>query len=186
MSVPYFEDADFKSDIGLRKFRAQIPKKYPAFWAKKYSLSNLNKISPVSYFKCPDFRSNFGFWKLWAQIPKYGHFGPKSINCLILTKFHMYPISNVLISNLTLVFENFELKSLNLSILGQEVLSFWSERNCVCTLFWRSWFQTRHLISVVLTSIVPRLHGSIQCLRFVNYIENVFSLFSEKSQNILA
>ena len=39
-------------------------------------------------------------------MPKFGHFGPKSINFLILTKFCLYPILKVLISNLTLLFEN--------------------------------------------------------------------------------
>ena len=41
-------------------------------------------------------------------MPKFGHFGPKSINLLILTKFRQYHFSKVLISNLTLVFENFD------------------------------------------------------------------------------
>ena len=46
---------------------------------------------------------------------------PKSIDLLILTKFRMYPIFNVLISNLSLVFESFVPKYLNLGILGQDV-----------------------------------------------------------------
>ena len=46
-------------------------------------------------------------------MPKFGHFRPKSISSLILAKFHMYSISNVLISDLTLVFESFESKSPN-------------------------------------------------------------------------
>ena len=50
--------------------------------------------------------------------------GPKSINFLILAKFHMYPISNVLISNLTLIFKNFDPKFSNIGILGQKVLTF--------------------------------------------------------------
>ena len=53
-------------------------------------------------------------------MPKLGHFGQKSINFLILTKFCMYPILKVLISNLTFVFENVELKSPNLGILSQK------------------------------------------------------------------
>ena len=40
-------------------------------------------------------------------------FRDKNINFLILAKFRVYPILNVLISNLTLVFENFEPKSPN-------------------------------------------------------------------------
>ena len=62
------------------------------------------------------------FFKFWAQMPKFEHFWPKSINLLILTKFPMYPISKVLISNLSFVFKNVEPKSLNLGILGQRVL----------------------------------------------------------------
>ena len=49
-------------------------------------------------------------------MPKFGHFGSKSINFLILTKFCMYPISKVLTSNPTFVFKNFEHKSPNLGI----------------------------------------------------------------------
>ena len=52
-----------------------------------------------------------------------GHFGPASFNFLILTKFLMYPILNVLISNLSFTFENFESKCPSLGILGQKVLA---------------------------------------------------------------
>ena len=61
------------------------------------------------------------FFTLWAHMPKFGYFGSISINFLILTKFCMYPISKVLISNLTLVFENFGLKCPNLGIFGQKL-----------------------------------------------------------------
>ena len=44
-------------------------------------------------------------------MPKFGHFEPKGTNILILTKYRTYPILNVLILNLSLVFENFEPKS---------------------------------------------------------------------------
>ena len=58
-------------------------------------------------------------------MPIFGHFGSKKINFLILlVKFCINPISNVLISNLTLVFENFEPKSPNVGILGQKVSTF--------------------------------------------------------------
>ena len=55
-------------------------------------------------------------------MPKFGYFGSKSITFLILlAKFRMCSISNVLTSNLTLVFENFEPKS-----------PFWSKSiNCL-------------------------------------------------------
>ena len=57
-------------------------------------------------------------------MPKFGHFRLKSINFLILTKFRMCPILNVLISNLSFVFKNFEPKSLNFGILSQKILTF--------------------------------------------------------------
>ena len=50
--------------------------------------------------------------------------GPKSIDLLILTKFRMYPILNVLISNLSLVFKHFVPKSPRFGILGQKVATF--------------------------------------------------------------
>ena len=74
----------------------------------------------VHYFQAADFKSDIGFRKFLAQIPKFGHFGLKSINFLILMKFCMYTISNVLIANLTLAFEKFEPKSLNLGIMGKK------------------------------------------------------------------
>ena len=93
-----------------------------AFWVKKYQLSNLfSKIFHALYFDCADFKSDIGIWKFWAQIPKYGHFGSKSINFLILAKFCLYPISKVLISNLTLVIEKFEPKCPNMDLLDQKV-----------------------------------------------------------------
>ena len=61
------------------------------------------------------------FFTLRTQMPKFWYFGSISINFLILTKFCMYPISNVLTSNLTLVFENFGPKSPNLGIFGQKI-----------------------------------------------------------------
>ena len=77
------------------------------FWAKKYGRSNLNEILHVPYFECVDFTFVICFWKSRTQFPKFGHFEPKSINFLILTKVCLYPISEVLISNLTFAFENF-------------------------------------------------------------------------------
>ena len=78
-----------------------------AFWAGNHQLSNLNEILPVPYSKGAYLKSDTGFWKFWAQMPKFGYFGPKSINFLILAKFRMYAISNVLISNLDIGFQNF-------------------------------------------------------------------------------
>ena len=74
----------------------------------------------MSYFEGVGFRSDFRFGKLWAKIGKFWYFGPKSIDFLILTKFCKYPISKVLILNLTLVFKNTELPSPNLGILDQK------------------------------------------------------------------
>ena len=73
--------------------------------------------------KDTDFNCNIDFQKFWVKIPKIGHFGPKSINFLILTKFCMYSISTVLISNMLFALKDFELKSPNLGILGQEALT---------------------------------------------------------------
>ena len=58
-------------------------------------------------------------------MPKFEHVASKSINFRILSgKFWMYPNSNGLISNLTLVFENFEPKFRNIDTLAQEVSTF--------------------------------------------------------------
>ena len=56
-------------------------------------------------------------------MPHFGHFGLKSINFLILTKFPLYPVSKVLIPNLTFVFQDFDPKYLNLGLLGEKVLT---------------------------------------------------------------
>ena len=78
-----------------------------AFWAKKYQLSNLHEFLHLLYFEGTDFKFVICLWKFWAQRAIFWHFGPKSISFLILTKFCMHPFSNVLISNLALIFENF-------------------------------------------------------------------------------
>ena len=49
-------------------------------------------------------------------MANFGHFEPKRINVVILTKIHWYPIPEVIISNLTFVFQNFEHKCPNLGI----------------------------------------------------------------------
>ena len=51
------------------------------------------------------------------KCPNFWHFGSKSINFLVFTKFYLYPISKKLISNLTLFFENFEPKCPFMGIL---------------------------------------------------------------------
>ena len=122
--IQYFEGADFKSDI-LFQIWYLVSKIFSpnsqiwAFWAKKSQLSNLNEMWHLPYFKSANFKSGICFRKFRAKIPKSVHVGPKSIHFLILTKFYLYPISKVLISNLTFVFEKFEPKSPNVGILGQ-------------------------------------------------------------------
>ena len=55
-------------------------------------------------------------------MPKFRHFGAKSTNFLILRKFRMYPILNVLISDLLFVYEIvFRFCFRNLGILDQKV-----------------------------------------------------------------
>ena len=44
-----------------------------------------------------EFPTSFRYFKFRVQTPKFGHFGPKSIDFLILTKFCMYPVLKVLI-----------------------------------------------------------------------------------------
>ena len=56
-------------------------------WPKTYQLSNLNKILPVPYFEGADFKSDICFRRFRAQIPRFGYFGQKSINFLIITNF---------------------------------------------------------------------------------------------------
>ena len=64
--------------------------------------------------------------KVWAQTSKFGRFGPKGINFLILTKFCLYRISKVLISNQTFVFKNFNSKSPIFGVFGSKKSTFLS------------------------------------------------------------
>ena len=78
MHVRYFECAEFKFDIGFRKFWAQIT---------NFGYSGPKSIKfliflPVSYFKGADFKFDIGFRKFWVQITKFGHFRPKTFNFL--------------------------------------------------------------------------------------------------------
>ena len=86
-----------------------------AFWAKKYQFYNLKEILPLLYFE----NLSFVIAKFRFQIPRSGHWRVKSINFLILRNFFSRnPIFKVLISNLRLVFEDYEPKCPNLVILG--------------------------------------------------------------------
>ena len=60
------------------------------------------------------------FFKFLTQMPKFGYFGPKSVNFLIFTKFHSYPILKVLIPHLTLVFKNLPKSS--------QIWAFWAKK----------------------------------------------------------
>ena len=101
------------------KLQGQMPKFKP-FGPKSITFL-IFKDNPA----CTLFRRCWScFPKFWAQRPKFGHFGLKLINVLILTKFPLYPISQVLISNLTFVFQNFEPKCPNVGLLVQKVLTF--------------------------------------------------------------
>ena len=88
------------------KFLAQMSK-FRSFGPKSI---NFLIFQHVPYFESADLKSGICFPKFWAQMPNFGHSGSKSINFLILTKFPLYPVSKVLISNLTFVFQDFEPK----------------------------------------------------------------------------
>ena len=67
MYVPYFEGADFKSDIYFRKLRVQILK-FEHLGPKNIIFFNLNEILPARYFKGADFKSDICFrWFLAAS-----------------------------------------------------------------------------------------------------------------------
>ena len=70
--------------------------------------------------KGADFKFDILSRNFWAQTSKFGRFGPKGINFLILTKFCLHRISKVLISNQTFVFKNFNSKSPIFGVLGQK------------------------------------------------------------------
>ena len=57
-------------------------------------------------------------------MPKFGLFGPRSINFLIIKKVHMCPISKVLISNLTILFSNFLAQMPNFGLIGPKGINF--------------------------------------------------------------
>ena len=87
---------------------------------KSGEIWNFYEIFLKAYFEDADFKSDNSFRKFRTYVPKFRHFGPKSINFLILMKFRIFPILNVLISNLALVFENVEPKFPNMGIFGQK------------------------------------------------------------------
>ena len=83
----------------------------------------LTKFHMYPIFEGVAFKSGIGFQIFRAQIAQFGHFRPKSSNFLSNLSVS-YPSSKLLFSNLTLIFEKFEPKSLNLDIFGQKVLTF--------------------------------------------------------------
>ena len=95
----------------------------PAEMTPPFPKKNVKRSKTTQNFKIGEicnFLLAFVF-QISTQKPKFGHFGPKSINFLILTKFRMYSILDMLISNLSFVFENYVPKCINLGILGQKV-----------------------------------------------------------------
>ena len=82
---------EFSAAFHSSSFNPQMPK-FKCFGPN--SLNILSQTLHVPYFECP-----ICFWKFWTQILKFGYFRPKSMNFLILTKFPIYSISQVLISN---------------------------------------------------------------------------------------
>ena len=63
-------------------------------------------------------------------MPNFGHFVPESINFPILTKFRMYPILKVIISNLTFFFANLA--------TNVQILAFWAKKHNLCNLLTKS------------------------------------------------
>ena len=113
--------------------------------------------------------SNLGYWLLKISStnpPKYGYFEPKSINFLIFTKFSKYIISEVLISNLT-CFQKFRDQIPKFGHFGSKLFNL--KEIFSCTLFRKCWFQIWHSFSVLLSSLISKLHEPIQCLHFTTY-----------------
>ena len=71
-----------------------------------------------------EFSTSLGFSNFKPKCPNLRISGKKYQLSNLSTKFWMYPNSNVVISNLTLVFENFEPKFRNIDTLAQEVSTF--------------------------------------------------------------
>ena len=116
-----------------------------------------------------------------------GILGQKNISFLMLMKFWLYPILKVLILNLTFIFNDFEPESPNLKTLTKknELFSF---NKILPLLFQSCWFKIWHLLSVVLSTLLPRIHEPIQCLCFPTYLEKVLiaNKALRKSKNILS
>ena len=83
--LPYFEGTDFKSDNSFRKFQAQIPK-LGHFSAKKYQLSNFNKICLFPILKVKtNIRFEISTFKIecrqnFVKMGKLILFHPKCLN----------------------------------------------------------------------------------------------------------
>ena len=122
LSVPYFEGADFNSQIGFWKFRFQMSK-FGHSGSKSINFLILMKFCMYPISKVLTSNPTFVFKNFERKSAIWGLLILK----LILTRSRTYPISTVLISNLTLVFENLESKSPKMGILVQKVsnLSSW-------------------------------------------------------------
>ena len=71
-----------------------------------------------------NFRFDFCFWKFPAQIPKFTHFGPKSMNFVILNEILSQPNFEGADFKSDFSFRIFKAKSSNMGILDQKVLTF--------------------------------------------------------------
>ena len=133
---------------------------------KPAKMTQNQPIRPKKIAKQPGTTQNFEIriifnqlllFSLRVQVSKFGRFGSKSINFLILTKFCVYSISKILISNLTFVFERFQPKFPNLGIMGQKVLIF------------KYWQNLAYAKSLILTKfcLYPILKVLISSLKIV-------------------
>ena len=81
---------------------------FQAFWAKKYHLSNLlPKFSMFAISKVLISNLTFVSQNYEPKCPSLGILGQKKINFLILTKFRMFPILQVMISKSDICFPKF-------------------------------------------------------------------------------
>ena len=117
---------------------------------------------------------------------KFGYFESISINFLIITKFCLYPISKVLISNLTFAFENFKPKSPNFSILDRKNINLLLLTKFCLHAILGCWFQTWHSLSVVLSLPSTHVTRTNSMPLFCNLFEKGFFVFSQKFQNFMA
>ena len=120
-TTPNFKIGEIQSFLLAFVFQTLCPNaQFWVFGVKTYQRSNLlTKFSLSFILKVLILNLKISL-KIRAHMSTFGHFRSKSINFIILAKFCTYLIPNVLISNLTFVFENFETESRNMGIQGQK------------------------------------------------------------------